>query len=346
MVIARCELVNARSTVPMTRQGDVAEDRRSSGSGTDESDRPSADRLLVFLVVVEGNRLRRSPSCLGLRHQPLAVRHAIQIERRSPEGPRRSIPTAWCRRNRSDDEAERQTHEHAAEQLGDDLPGLTRRRLTRQLVRDFGGAVRASRADALSLRRLIASSRDSGGRDMAASALRHECRRGSEFGAEPIGETPEGQGGADVLYAVDFPHVCFANPGAWRRVAGDGPESGHESALCQPPCHRIDAGRLGPRLFERYTGHAASPVRQRTGASPRNRLCGGFSFPGGRRRRIRRARRCRTRRVGGGLAVAGRHRGRSDSTSDGGRRRPRPPCDPDRGRSGRQRRQWPDPRRE
>ena len=39
-------------------------------------------------------------------------------------------------------ETDRQTHQNAAEQIGDDLPGLPRRPLSRQLVRD--AALRAA----------------------------------------------------------------------------------------------------------------------------------------------------------------------------------------------------------
>src|SRR5690606_9432580 len=123
MVMATCELVTARCTVPITGRA-TSPKSRPGRAWISNCSIGSATGLSLLVFVVEGDGLRFDPVRLRLRHQPVgrAARHvnrqgeaqkdsADDAPRRGSEKPVRQEPQG-------------QSEKHAAEQVGDDLPGL------------------------------------------------------------------------------------------------------------------------------------------------------------------------------------------------------------------------------
>ena len=111
-----------------------------------------------------------------------------------------------------------QADEDTPEKLGDNLVGLARYLLPRQLGRNLAGGarlqIRSASVEACDC--LFARFWWQGHDGLSTATLtpKDGRHRGSEFGAEPIGATAIGQGGVDL--AISLKNELFVAPARWR----------------------------------------------------------------------------------------------------------------------------------
>src|SRR5690606_5789274 len=141
MVMARCELVKARCTVPTTGRVTSPKSRPGRGVTWNWCSGSAIGRSGSFVFVVEGNRLRL-PVLLRLGHQ--ALRRAPRHPHRDGEAQQDPADNPHRRGagEMVDRPADRQADENPAEQIGDDLPGLAGRRMARRLRGGVAGRAR------------------------------------------------------------------------------------------------------------------------------------------------------------------------------------------------------------